>query len=177
MAGVQGIGERVDELLAALRAGTGDPAAVADELVRLLVGLYGDGLTRIVALLAGQGQTGAAIMTSLIEDPLVESLLLLHDLHPLDVDTRVRRALDQVRPYVGGIEYAGVNDGVVRVRLEGSRRGCPSGATSVQRTIEDAVMAAAPEVSEVAVEGIAVPGAPALLQIGPRPASAGLTWA
>jgi len=177
MAGVQGVGERVDELLAALRDGTGDPAAVADELVRLLVGLYGDGLSRIVAVLAGQGQAGAAIMASLTEDPLVESLLLLHDLHPLGVDDRVRRALDQLRRHVGGVEYLGVTDGIARVRLEGGHHGCASGAASVRLAIERAVMTAAPEVGEVVVDGMPAPGEPPLLQIGPRPAVRGLSWA
>ncbi|HEV2243233.1 MAG TPA: hypothetical protein VGR98_19470, partial [Streptosporangiaceae bacterium] len=62
---------------------------------------YGDGLGRIVAVLAGEGAAGAAVLDRLTSDPLVESLLLLHDLHPLDVDARVQRALDRVRPYLG----------------------------------------------------------------------------
>ena len=37
---------------------------------------------------------------------------MLHDLHPLDVDTRIQRALDKVRPYLGshagGVTYLGV---------------------------------------------------------------------
>lgn len=173
MPDARGVGEHVDELLDALRAGKGDAAAVADELVRLLVGLYDDGLTRIVAVLAEQGQAGAAIMTALTDDPLVESLLLLHDLHPLDVDTRVQRALDQVRPYLGshagGVEYLGVADGVARLRLEGSCHGCPSSAITVRLAIESAVMNAAPEVNEVVVAGMTKPPEPALLQIGRRP--------
>ncbi len=177
MTGVRGVGEQVDDLLAALRAGHGDPAELADQLVRLLVGLYGDGLGRITAILAGQGQAGAAIMTALTEDPLVESLLLLHDLHPLDLDARVQRALDQVRPYLGshagGVEYLGTAGGVATLRLEGSCHGCPSSAVTVTTAIEGAIMNAAPEVSEVVVEGMTAstspPPEPALLQIGRRP--------
>ena len=52
------------------------------------------------------------MLDRLVADPLVESLLLLHGLHPLDVDTRIQRALDNVRPYLGshagGVEYLGV---------------------------------------------------------------------
>ena len=41
---VQDVGARVEELLATLRSSrVQDPAPVAEELVRLLVGLYGDG--------------------------------------------------------------------------------------------------------------------------------------
>jgi Fe-S cluster biogenesis protein NfuA len=177
MTGVRVTGERVDELLAALRSGRGDPAAIADELVGLLVRLYGDGLASIVGVLATHGQAGAEIMTALTEDPLVESLLLLHDLHPLDTDARVQRALDQVRPYLGshagGVQYLGVtDDGVARLRLEGSCNGCPSSTVTVQLAIEGAVMNAAPEVTEVVVEGMTAPPEPKLLQIGQRPADA-----
>jgi Fe-S cluster biogenesis protein NfuA len=177
---VNRVGEQVDELLDALRAGKGDPAATADELVRLLVGLYGDGLARIVGAMAEHGEAGAAILAGLTNDPLVESLLLLHDLHPLDVDTRVQRALDQVRPYLGshagGVEYLGVTDGVAKLRLEGSCHGCPSSTVTVRLAIEGAVMNAAPEVSEVIVEGMTKPPEPALLQIGRRPEPAGDGW-
>jgi Fe-S cluster biogenesis protein NfuA len=173
MTQVHGVGEQVDSLLAALRSGRGDSAAIADELVRLLVGLYGDGLGRIAEIIADQGPAGAGIMTAMIEDPLVESLLLLHDLHPLDVDTRVQRALDEVRPYLGshagGVEYLGAADGVARLRLQGSCDGCPSSTVTVQLAIEGAVLNAAPEVSEVVVEGMTKAPEPALLQIGHRP--------
>jgi len=173
MTQVHGVGEQVDALLAALRSGSGDSAAIADELVRLLVGLYGDGLARITEILADQGPAGAEIMTAMTEDPLVESLLLLHELHPLDVDARVQRALDEVRPYLGshagGVEYLGVSDGVARLRLQGSCDGCPSSTVTVQLAIEGAVLNAAPEVSEVVVEGMTKAPEPALLQIGRRP--------
>jgi len=176
MTGVRGVGEQVDELLGVLRSGASNPAAVADELVRLLVGLYGDGLTRIVAVLAEHGQAGQEIMATLTADPLVESLLLLHDLHPLDTDARVQRALDEVRPYLGshagGVEYLGVAGGVARLRLEGSCDGCPSSAVTVKLAIEGAVMNAAPEVTEVVVEGMTTVPESKLLQIGKRPADA-----
>jgi len=177
MSGVRRVGEQVDELLAALRSGSGDSASIADELVRLLVGLYGDGLSRIVAVIADHGAVGGEIITSLTEDPLIESLLLLHDLHPLDVHERIQRALDQVRPYLGshagGVQYLGVVDGVARLRLEGSCNGCPSSTMTVQLAIEGAIMNAAPEVTEVVVEGMTKPPEPTLLQIGTRPPQAG----
>ena len=176
MTGVRDVGERVEELLAGLRSAGGSAGLAAEELVSLLVGLYGDGLGRIVATLAEAGQEGIAILAKLADDPLVESLLLLHDLHPLDVDARIQRALDQVRPYLGshagGVEYLGVRDGVARLRLEGSCHGCPSSTVTVQLAITGAVQDAAPEVSEVVVEGMTQPPGPALLQIGQRPADA-----
>jgi Fe-S cluster biogenesis protein NfuA/nitrite reductase/ring-hydroxylating ferredoxin subunit len=174
MTGVRSAGARVEELLDSLRAGGfGAAAEAAEELVGLLVGLYGDGLGRIAEILAEEGEAGAAILARLADDPQVEGLLLLHDLHPLDVDRRIQRALDRVRPYLGshagGVEYLGVTDGVVRLRLEGSCHGCPSSTVTVQLAITSAVEDAAPEVTEVVVEGMTTAPEPALLQIGRRP--------
>jgi Fe-S cluster biogenesis protein NfuA len=175
MTGAAQVGTRVEELLATLRTSAGETvAATAEELVGLLVGLYGDGLGRIVAVLRDSGDAGARSLARLTEDPLVESLLLLHDLHPLDVGARIQRALDRVRPYLGshagGVEYLGVTDGVARLRLEGSCHGCPSSTVTVQLAIQGAVEEAAPEVTRVVVEGMTEAPGPTLLQIGRRPA-------
>ena len=177
MSRVRQAGERIEELLATLRSASGSAAAAAEELVRLLLGLYGDGLGHIMDALAAEGAAGDAVRDRLLADPLVESLLLLHDLHPLDTDTRVQRALDRVRPYLGshagGVEYLGTGpDGVARLRLEGSCHGCPSSTVTVRLAIEGAVQDAAPEVTEVVVEGMTEPPGPQLLQIGRRPPDA-----
>jgi Fe-S cluster biogenesis protein NfuA len=168
-------GERIEEILASLRSQAGETAsAAAEELVRLLVGLYGDGLSHIVAALRDGGEAGQAMLDTLAADPIVEGLLLVHGLHPLDVDARIQRALDRVRPYLGshagGVQYLGVSEeGTARLRLEGSCHGCPSSTVTVRLAIEGAVQEAAPEVTEVVVEGMTAPPEPALLQIGPRP--------
>ncbi len=175
MTGVPDVGSRIEELLAGLRADGGPGvAAAAEDLVSLLVGLYGDGLTHIMTALGCEGEAGAAVLDRLLADPLVESLLLLHGLHPLDVDTRIQRALDRVRPYLGshagGVEYLGVTaDGTARLRLEGSCHGCPSSTVTVRLAIQGAVEGAAPEVTAVVVEGVHEPPGPALLDIGRRP--------
>ncbi|HEY1320776.1 MAG TPA: NifU family protein [Streptosporangiaceae bacterium] len=173
MSRVQQAGERIEELLARLGSAGGDAGATAEELVRLLVGLYGDGLAHVVETLSGGGEAGAALLAKLTEDPLVESLLLLHGLHPDSVDDRIQQALDQVRPYLGshagGVVYLGVSDGVAQLRLEGSCHGCPSSTVTVKLAIEGAVKEAAPELTDVVVEGMTTTREPTLLQIGPRP--------
>ena len=154
---------RVDRLLEQLRSGP-DPraAAVAEELVRCLVQLYGDGLDRIVRIV------GPARAADLCADPLVESLLLVHDLHPVDAGTRVGLALERLRSRTGTVDYLGIDDaGVVRLRLRDGVRGCGSSVESARELIEAAVLQAAPEASAVELE---VPAAPApLLQISRRP--------
>jgi Fe-S cluster biogenesis protein NfuA len=172
MAGVRGVGERVEELLASLRSAGSE--AAADELVRLIVGLYGDGLTKIMAVLLAHGEPGAAMIAALTGDPLVESLLLLHDLHPLDVDQRIQRAIERVRQdphaHADGVEFLGVAGGVARLRIEGGSRRCASSTATARLAVETAVMHAAPEVERVLVEVTDPP--PTLLQIGSRPPAA-----
>jgi len=152
-------GERVDALLAEL----GRDAEVADraeELVRTLVGLYGACLGRIMEIVTDAG--AADTLYRLTQDDLVAGLLIVHDLHPLTTEDRVRTALDGVRPYLGGhdVELLGVADGVVRIRLAAG--GC--GSAAVAEAVERAVTSAAPEVTAVEVERRAT-----LLRIGPRP--------
>jgi len=176
MTGVTQAGERIEEILASLRSHSEAVARAAEELVRLLVDMYGEGLAAVVAALDAEGEPGRSVLDRLTADPVVEGLLLLHGLHPLGVDARIQRALDQVRPYLGshagGVRYLGVSDGVARLRLEGSCHGCPSSTVTVRLAIEGAVQDAAPEVTEVVVEGMTAPPGPQLLQIGPRPGSA-----
>jgi len=160
--GARTVGGRIEELLAGLQSGP--HRETAEELVRLLVEMYGDGLTRIMAALDDEQ------VARLADDGVVEELMLLHDLHPLDADTRVQRALDRIRPYLGshagGVEYLGIADGVARLRLEGSCDGCASSALTVKTAIEGAVLNAAPELTGIEVTGVVEPG---LLQVGMGP--------
>jgi Fe-S cluster biogenesis protein NfuA/nitrite reductase/ring-hydroxylating ferredoxin subunit len=158
---------RVEGLLGELES-LGDPAArdVALETVQALLELYGAGLKRI---LDGVGESQAAALAS---DELVEHLLLLHGLHPVSVEERVRGALDGVRPYLGShggdVELIRVSDGVAVVRMQGSCEGCPASAMTLKLAIEDAVLKAAPDVERVEAQAGDAATAPAgapLLQI------------
>lgn len=158
---------RIEALLDRLDAADPVLAQAGEELVGALVQLYGEGLARIVAAFDGSPE-----LRRVAEDDLVAHLLLLHDLHPDDVDTRVQRALDRVRPYLGshagGVEYLGVSDGVARLRLEGNCDGCAGSTATVSNAVERAVLEAAPEVVRVEVAGVVAPSTSPLLQIGMR---------
>jgi Fe-S cluster biogenesis protein NfuA/nitrite reductase/ring-hydroxylating ferredoxin subunit len=85
--------------------------------------------------------------------------LLLHDLHPVDLPTRVLGALENTRPYLkshgGNVELVGIDEpGVVRLRLQGSCHGCPSSAMTLKLAIEQAIQEAAPDVTAIVVEGV-----------------------
>jgi Fe-S cluster biogenesis protein NfuA len=172
------VGERVEALLAELRTRAGPQAGdAAEELVGCLVELYGAGLTAIVAILEADPDAGPRLLAALAGDPLVESLLLVHDLHPLDADARINRALERLRPQVGShagaIEYLGIDDqGVAGLRLTASGHGCGSSSSTVREAVEEAVAEAAPDVAGVHVEEVTAPPEVPLLQIMRRPAGA-----
>jgi Fe-S cluster biogenesis protein NfuA len=150
------------------------PDAVARETatatVQALLALYGEGLRSVVE------RVGTAQARALAEDELVAHLLLLHGLHPVPVEQRVRDALDGVRPYLeshgGDVELLGVANGVVRLRLRGSCEGCPASAMTLKLAIEEAVLNAAPDVDAVEAEGVDDPAHARLLQIECAPALA-----
>jgi Fe-S cluster biogenesis protein NfuA/nitrite reductase/ring-hydroxylating ferredoxin subunit len=148
---------RVEALLEELE---GLPDALArdkaTEVLQALLDLYGEGFARIIEVVAEHDSEGA-MAESLAADELVSHLLLLHGLHPVPVEQRVRHALEGVRPYLeshgGNVELIGVDDGVVRLRLEGSCSGCPSSAMTLKLAIEKAIHEAAPDVDEVVADG------------------------
>jgi Fe-S cluster biogenesis protein NfuA/nitrite reductase/ring-hydroxylating ferredoxin subunit len=107
-------------------------------------------------LLHERGDTG--LVHALGDDPLVGSVLVVHDLHPLSTEQRVRVALDKVRPYLGShagdVDLIGVADDVVQLRLAGSCNGCPSSTVTVKLAIEKAIQDVAPEIVDIQVEGV-----------------------
>jgi Fe-S cluster biogenesis protein NfuA/nitrite reductase/ring-hydroxylating ferredoxin subunit len=160
--------DRIETLLEASSANGSAARARAEELVACVSGLYGAGLARVLEIMRETGRLDDEVLAALAGDDLVASLLLVHDLHPYDVQTRVRQALDSVRPYLGShggdVELLGVDDdGVVRLRLLGSCDGCPSSSVTLQLAVEGAVEAAAPEVSRIEVQ----PSEPAAAKAGP----------
>jgi Fe-S cluster biogenesis protein NfuA len=141
-----------------------DPEARArtQELLQAVIELHGAALERILDKVAGAGNTGFTLINSLAEDDLVACVLLLHGLHPLDLETRVRQALDKVGPLLrshgGNVELLGLDEGVARLRMLGSCDGCPSSAMTLKTAIEDAIFEMAPDVTGLEVVGMATNG-------------------
>ena len=149
---------RVQELAVELDA-VGDPAvrAKAEELISGIIELYGTGLERIVSILDAAGEGGAEIRERLADDGVVASLMLIHGLYPVPLDERVAEALDSVRPYMeshgGNVELLGLDEGIARIRLEGSCEGCPASASTLELAIKQALEEAAPDLEGLVVEG------------------------
>jgi len=177
---VRQVGDRIEVLLGELRLqASPEVGAKVEEVIGLLVELYGAGLERILEVVNEDAEAAAPLLKRFTDDKFIESLLVLHGIHPVDVDTRIEAALDQARPYLGshagGVEYLGVDDdGVAHLKLEGSCHGCPSSTVTVKLTLEQAIAEAAPEVIRVQVEGVAeapTGPSPSLIQIQTRPGS------
>jgi Fe-S cluster biogenesis protein NfuA/nitrite reductase/ring-hydroxylating ferredoxin subunit len=130
----------------------------AAEVVGVLLELYGEGLARMMETIA-QGEESERIFDAFAGDELVSHLLILHGLHPLDVETRVVRALEEVRPYLkshgGNVEFLGVQEGVARLRMQGSCAGCPSSTMTLKLAIEEAIQKTAPDLEGIEAEGVA----------------------
>jgi Fe-S cluster biogenesis protein NfuA/nitrite reductase/ring-hydroxylating ferredoxin subunit len=180
-------GDRIQILLDASSTGGAAARERAEQLVREVVELYGAALERMldISVAASPG-----IEQRFAGDDLVASLLLVHGLHPHGVERRIEDALDAVRPYLGShggdvalLEVAG---DVVRLQFTGSCKSCPSSAVTLELTVEDAVRAAAPEISSIEV--VAAEAAPSTSVIpaesllsrvhanGPGTRHGGATW-
>ena len=166
---LQRTADRVQALLTASSAGGTMARERAEELLRLVVDLYGQGLERLLEVIYEQDRLDDELLAALSADELVSGLLLVHGLHPEDTETRVARALESVRPYLGShggdVELVEISDaGVVRLRLTGSCDGCPSSAVTLELAVEGAVRDAAPEISEIEV--LAAPKPSGLIPVG-----------
>jgi Fe-S cluster biogenesis protein NfuA/nitrite reductase/ring-hydroxylating ferredoxin subunit len=157
---------RVQELTAQLEEVQDFQArAIADELVSSVVQLYGAGLERIVEELAVPGASAADVRERLVDDGVVASLLLIHGLYPVDLETRVLEALESVRPYMeshgGDVELVDIEDGVARMRLVGHCKGCPASEATLELAIKKALEETAPDLEGLEVEGVRERQAPA----------------
>ena len=145
-------GDRIQTLLDASAVGGTVARERAERLVGEVTDLYGAGLERMLRIAVA---ADPALVDSFVADDLVASLLLVHGLHPHDVNRRIEDALDSVRPYMGShggdVKLLGVLDDVVRLEFAGSCKSCPSSAVTLELTVEDAVRAAAPEIVTIEV--------------------------
>lgn len=70
-----------------------------------------------------------------------------------DLKERVEKALDSIRPALmadgGGVELVDIEDGIVKVRLQGACGTCPSALMTLKQGIEVKVKEDVPEILEV----------------------------
>jgi Fe-S cluster biogenesis protein NfuA len=156
---VVGLAARLEQLLAGLgdaEQHDGDRNR-GEELVRTVVGFYGDGLERLLSIVHAElGERADELFERLCEDTLVEGLLCLHGLHPIPLEDRVEHAMQSVLPYIkshkGNMELSRIEGDVAYLRLEGSCDGCPASATTLKLAVERAILERVPEIREVRAE-------------------------
>lgn len=149
---------RIDKLVALIRdAPESEVRSAALELVESMMEFEGNAIDRMMEIASVSGEPGWRMIEAFGQDELVSNLLLLHGLHPVDLETRVRGALDKVRPYLkshgGNVDLLSVVDGVVHLRLIGSCDGCPSSALTLKSAIERNIYEAAPDVNSIVCDG------------------------
>lgn len=149
--------DRIEELVhRAEGAGDAESRRITVELLRAVLEFHAAGLERIIEIAAASGAAGEAILKRIGDDDLTSSVLLLHGLHPDDLETRVNRAVAKLEEMFGSrgasISLVSMEDGVVRLRFESGRAWA-----GAKVTIEKAIYQAAPEITSVIVEGFKEP--------------------
>lgn len=138
---------QIEELLQKVQA-LEQPQArgTALELAHAILDLHAAALEKMLELVA-ESADGPALIDKIAADPQTGSVLLLHDLHPLDLAARVERALEDKSFHGRGatVELVSIQEGVVRVRMEGG----PALRLAVERAIWDA----APDARELILDG------------------------
>ena len=138
-----------------------DPKAkkMMEECVQEILGFYGKGLEKILKIISdGNSSAAKDIYNDLIEDSFVNGLLLIHDLHPLDLKTRLYKALEKVKPYMdshgGNIELISLENGVAKLKLAGNCKGCPSSSSTLELGIRQSIEEYCPDLLGLEVEGV-----------------------
>ena len=116
--------------------------------------IHGVGLEKMLEIASQSGAAGMELIDRFGKDEVVRNLLVLYGLHPLDLETRVRLALEEVRPYLqsrdSNVELISVVEGAASVRLMGNAHGCT--ASTLKTAIEEAIYKEAPDLVSVLIE-------------------------
>lgn len=152
---IQRIGGLVQEI-----ESIADPAvrAATKNLVQSLMDLHGAAFEKTLDIVADAGDPGMNIIDRLGRDSLVSSVLILYGLHPEDIETRVTKAVERLRPQLRKqgceVELLSMTGGVIRLHVETGSHTCGSTAKTVQATVEGAMYDAAPDLTSLVIEGL-----------------------
>jgi Fe-S cluster biogenesis protein NfuA len=152
--------QQLGKLIAELEHIPDSPLKVATgELVHLLMEVHSAGIEQMMEIVFDSSTSGQQTIDKLGNDPIVRSLLLLYSLHPEDLQTRVEKSLDALRPRLRklnyGIELLQVEEGgAVRMQMESSGHACGSTTQNVRSMVEEGVYEYAPDVTSLAILGL-----------------------
>ncbi|HTK10940.1 MAG TPA: NifU family protein [Ktedonobacteraceae bacterium] len=155
--------ERIETLLQDVASfPDGQMRSVTEELVQLLLDLYGDGLARMLELImayapdASPTASSNVLLESLTHDEVISSLLVLHGLHPLDLKARVSRVLQEMQPYLtshgGSVELVSLENNNASLRFAGNCHGCSSSSNELKTLLEKTLYKAVPDLENIQIE-------------------------
>jgi Fe-S cluster biogenesis protein NfuA/nitrite reductase/ring-hydroxylating ferredoxin subunit len=152
-------GARIQQLLEQIDAlPTPSTRELIQQFMEATLAFYGHGLARVLQVVCESGPAGQNIYQHLINDKVVRGLLLIHDLHPADLESRLREALDHVRPYLqshgGNVELMSLTGQSARLRLQGTCKSCASSAVTLELAIRHAIEEACPDLVGFEVDGV-----------------------
>ena len=108
--------------------------------------------------MSGTGDTGMRIIDEMARDPLVGSVLVLHGLHPDDLETRVAKAVERLQNKLrregSQVDLLSIEDGAVSLRVTPPEHACASTSKTLRATVEDAVYSAAPDIAALNITGL-----------------------
>jgi Fe-S cluster biogenesis protein NfuA len=151
--------QRIDGLVQEIED-IADPAlrASTKELVQSLMDLHGAALERAMEVISSAGEPGMNLIDQLGRDPMVSSVLILYGLHPEELNSRVLKAIERVKPQLRKqgceLELLGLSEGTVRLRVQTGEHTCGSTAKTVQATLEGTIYDAAPDITALTIEGL-----------------------
>ncbi len=141
----------------------GSQKTACKELVQLLMDVHGAGLERILEIAFESQSSGTELIDRLGQDSVAGSLLLLYSLHPDDLNTRVYKAMERMRPRLRKLgctaELMRVDAGAVQVQLTTSSHSCGLSAKDFRAIVEDCVYEMAPDVASLEILGMEEPPA------------------
>jgi Fe-S cluster biogenesis protein NfuA len=148
----------IDRLVQRVTAFTDENARTTSlDLLQSMMDLHGAAMSRVVELLSESGEAGRSSLEKLGSDPLICGLLVLYGIHPVPLQERVSRAIEEVRPQLqkhgGNVELIEVTEDAVRLNIQNSGQGCGSSTDAVKATVEQAILEAAPDVVNIVIEG------------------------
>lgn len=148
--------QSIEQLLGEIDRGADpDVRGSVQQLVQLVMDLHGVALERILELLQ-ESSAGASLLDRISGDEMVESLLVLHGLHPLGLEARIRRGVElartRLRPRQAEAELVSLENGAVRLRIHSHGHGCGSATEALNEIVEGAIYQTAPDVVSLSVE-------------------------
>ncbi len=151
---VQSLAKRVDDAVQAVRDLKGDAREKALAMKTAIEEFHKSALTQVIQILKADPR-GKELLFEMVDQPDIYALLSMHGLIRPDLGSRVRKVIENVRPYMqshgGDVELLEVTSDTVRLRLAGACNGCSMSAVTLRNGVEEALRENVPEITQIEV--------------------------